>query len=291
MTKPGQEDNYEDDNLELDDDQPIEDEGEEEQDDPDLEGDDSEDEGEKPPKGADSGKNVKSPEKGAEKNQEAEEEFDEIVFNRQKVKVPKSERQTLLQKGYHYDEVRAERDKAVNLAKRLGYKSLDDMEQAIEWQNLQAEAQQKGVDPATLWQKRQEEKEASELKTRLSVLEQRETIKDDPNFNQAFYKKHKAEIEAYALELGGDLHAAYRGYVYHHLPQFTEASASEKAKTMLRGQKRGVPGSDGAPGKQPSLGLTKTEEAAARKMVEGGHFKSVEEYAKYHTVAKKRARR
>jgi hypothetical protein len=290
MAKPGQEDMY-DDERDLDEDTPIDDEDEQEQDDPDLEGDDSDDEGEQPPKGADSGKNVKSPEKGAEKSQEAEEEFDEIVFNRQKVKVPKSERQTLLQKGYHYDQVRAERDKAVALAKKLGYKSLDEMEEAIEWQNVQAEAQQRGIDPAALWQQRQDEKKASHLETRLTIMEQRESLKDDPNFNEAFYKKHKAEIEAFALELGGDLHAAYRGYVYHHLPQFTEATASEKAKTILRSQKRGVPGSDGAPGKQPSLGLTKAEEAAARKMVERGLFKDVAEYAKYHTAAKKRARR
>ena len=38
------------------------------------------------------------------------EEFDEILYNHEQVKIPVSERQTYLQKGYHFDKVKAEAD-------------------------------------------------------------------------------------------------------------------------------------------------------------------------------------
>jgi hypothetical protein len=57
-------------------------------------------------------------------------EYDEIVYNKEKVKIPVSERQTYLQKGYNYDKVKATADNAnaqlQRIAKAEGYKSVDE---------------------------------------------------------------------------------------------------------------------------------------------------------------------
>lgn len=48
-----------------------------------------------------------------------EPEFDEILYNKQKVKIPVTERQTYLQKGYNYDKVKAEADTAKATLKKI----------------------------------------------------------------------------------------------------------------------------------------------------------------------------
>jgi len=48
----------------------------------------------------------------SEGDTQADAEFDEIVYNKETVKIPKSERKTYLQKGYNYDKVKQAADKA-----------------------------------------------------------------------------------------------------------------------------------------------------------------------------------
>lgn len=61
---------------------------------------------------------------------ETVEEFDEIVHNKQKVKIPVSERKTYLQKGYNYDHVKEESDTAkqtlARVAKMEGFDKTED---------------------------------------------------------------------------------------------------------------------------------------------------------------------
>lgn len=61
---------------------------------------------------------------------EKEAEFDEILYNKEKVKIPVTERQTYLQKGYNYDKVKTERDETnatlQRVAKVEGFKSVDE---------------------------------------------------------------------------------------------------------------------------------------------------------------------
>lgn len=60
----------------------------------------------------------------------AEEEFDEIVYMKEKVKIPVKERQTYLQKGYNYDRVKAAADNAnaalVRAAQIEGFDRVED---------------------------------------------------------------------------------------------------------------------------------------------------------------------
>ena len=71
-----------------------------------------------------------------EKPEEKEPEFDEIVYNKEKVKIPVTERQTYLQKGYNYDKVKEKADKAqatlLKIAKLEGFDSIEDYEREID---------------------------------------------------------------------------------------------------------------------------------------------------------------
>jgi len=59
-----------------------------------------------------------------------EPEFDEILYNKEKVKIPVTERQTYLQKGYNYDKVKADAEAAkatlLRVAKAEGFKTVDE---------------------------------------------------------------------------------------------------------------------------------------------------------------------
>lgn len=72
----------------------------------------------------------KTEETGKKPEEKQEQEFDEIVYNKEKVKIPVTERQTYLQKGYHYDKVKADADSAKAILQRIaeseGFKTLND---------------------------------------------------------------------------------------------------------------------------------------------------------------------
>ena len=72
---------------------------------------------------------VKEPDKTNDKEPDKEPEFDEILYNKEKVKIPVTERQTYLQKGYNYDKVKtdAEQAKATlqRVAKLEGFDTVD----------------------------------------------------------------------------------------------------------------------------------------------------------------------
>jgi hypothetical protein len=86
------------------------------------------------------------PEVKAEVKSEVEPvEYDEIVYNKETVKLPVSERKTYLQKGYNYDKVKAAADEAkakieesnaklAKLAKAYGYDKVEDFELDAEMQ-------------------------------------------------------------------------------------------------------------------------------------------------------------
>lgn len=83
-----------------------------------------------------------------------QEEYDIIKYNKEEVKIPVSERQSYLQKGYNYDKVN---QKATEYEQHLqavaeitGYSSIDELiqasQQAKEQQRVQQEAQKLGMD-------------------------------------------------------------------------------------------------------------------------------------------------
>ncbi|MED3574503.1 hypothetical protein [Cytobacillus praedii] len=83
-----------------------------------------------------------------------EEEFDVIKYNKEEVKIPVSQRQSLLQKGYNYDKVNqraSDYEQHLQMVAQItGYSSIDELiqaaQQAEEQQRVQNEAQRLGMD-------------------------------------------------------------------------------------------------------------------------------------------------
>jgi hypothetical protein len=85
------------------------------------------------------------------------EEFDVIKYNKEEIKIPVSERQTYLQKGYNYDKVQKQLDEAKQqalyldrIAKRQGFENPQDFitafEQMEKEQRIAEEAERLGLD-------------------------------------------------------------------------------------------------------------------------------------------------
>lgn len=91
------------------------------------------------------------------------EEYDVIKYNKEEIKIPVSERQTYLQKGYNYDKVYSQLEQTKQqaayierIAKMQGYdrsedflKAIDEMEQS---RRIEAEASKLGIDTDTFKQ-------------------------------------------------------------------------------------------------------------------------------------------
>ncbi|WNS74239.1 hypothetical protein RRV45_15115 [Bacillus sp. DTU_2020_1000418_1_SI_GHA_SEK_038] len=83
-----------------------------------------------------------------------QEEFDVIKYNKEEVRIPVSERQSYLQKGYNYDKVQQKANDyeqhLQKVAQLTGYSSIDELVQASqqfeEQQRIQQEAQRLGMD-------------------------------------------------------------------------------------------------------------------------------------------------
>jgi predicted nucleic acid-binding protein len=86
-----------------------------------------------------------------------QEEFDIIKYNKEEVKIPASERQTYLQKGYNYDKVQQQLEQAKQqaayldrIAKRQGFENPQDFITAFEemenQRRIEEEAQRLGMD-------------------------------------------------------------------------------------------------------------------------------------------------
>ncbi|MDD5511966.1 MAG: hypothetical protein PHI12_14355 [Dehalococcoidales bacterium] len=221
---------------------------------------------------------------------EKTEEYDEIIFNRQPVKIPKSERQTYLQKGYHYDTVRQERDRVLAAIKALGYDSVEAFDEAVRRQKAEQEAYDKGEDPETYYQRQQQEERNKKLESKLTFFEQKERLSElHPRYNEAFYNQHRKEIEGLAQEMtGGNLVHAYSMVLLDKLDDYirlSTAASTQKAseiaekavKDFQRQSKRGTEPSDGAPVNEERLDLNDEELEWARRRVNQGHYKSIKE--------------
>lgn len=217
-------------------------------------------------------------------------EFDEITFNRQPVKIPKSERTAYLQKGYHYDTVRQERDRALAAVKALGFDSMDAFDEAVRKQKAEQEAYDRGEDPQVYYERKQQEERSKRLESKLTFFEQKERLPElHPRYNEAFYNQHRKEIEGLAQEMtGGNLVHAYSMVILDKLDDYfrlTTAASTQKAseiaenavKDFQRGAKRGVEPSDGAPVNEERLDLNDEELEWAKRRVQQGHYKSIKE--------------
>lgn len=181
----------------------------------------------------------------------SEEEYDTIKYNKQDVKVPVSERQSYLQKGYHYDTVRTERDRVLAATKMLGYKSIEEFEQGVR----QKVKEETGRDP----------------------LEIDEAVKNHPTVKAAekkaleskpYFKDLEAEIDEF-VEVNPEwsyeqAYTYYRGLKLDELLK-TELDMKEK-RTVANIQDRGKKQVDtGKTETKPENSLSKSQIALAKE--------------------------
>ena len=209
------------------------------------------------------------------------EEFDEILYNKQLVRVPKSQRKDLLQKGYNYDKVKAQRDQldaALKHAAQLaGYADTDSYLTALEQDRLKTAAEEKGMPVEVYTKLQQMESELSQSRSERLLNQQREALLDKPHF-----KEHEAEIVAIGKQIG-DLDAAYAYYLKENYTKLTEEVRKQAVEDFKRqASKGGVQNSDDAPAATGDIPLTAAERAHAERQVARGYFKSVQEWARWH---------
>lgn len=210
-----------------------------------------------------------------------EEEFDEILYNKQLVRVPKSQRKDLLQKGYNYDKVKTQRDQldaALKHAAQLaGYADTDSYLSALEQDRIRAAAESKGVPVEVYTKLQQMETEIKQSQAERLLNQQREALLNKPHF-----KEHEAEIVAIGKQIG-DLDAAYAYYLKENYTKLTEEIRKQAVEDFKRqASKGGVQGSDDAPAVAGDIPLTKAERAHAERQVARGYFKDVQEWARWH---------
>jgi hypothetical protein len=138
-----------------------------------------------------------------EPKEEPAEEFDEILYNKEPVKLSAKDRQKYLQLGYHLEnkvqgkltELERDNQRKEDFAKRLGFSSFDELETAQAQRELEEQAEQyateKGMDTETAMrliqlEKKDAEREAAEKKRvrDFNNNTQREAVKSDPLFNE-----------------------------------------------------------------------------------------------------------
>lgn len=178
------------------------------------------------------------PEKGKAKEDKQEEEYDEIVYNKEHVKIPVSQRQTYLQKGYNYDKVNSrlnETNQTIREIENLSGMPIADVLTFMKSQKSQAEVQklvdEKGYaeDDAKeivrqREQARQETAKAQQIKAEAESTKAVETLKDKPYFSEC-----KDEIQGLLSNTPGlDADTAYYYVV------------GKNAETLVKGEKAKV---------------------------------------------------
>lgn len=212
-----------------------------------------------------------------------EEEYDEIIYNKEAVKIPVSERKIYLQKGYNYDKVVSQRDQYKNLieyvAKLNNYSSVDEFEKALNEEKVKREAAEKGMNPEVYTKLQEMEKELKQTKLERTLNQQREALKNKP-----FYKENEQEILAIGKTIG-DLDAAYAWYVSNNVDKLTAKQLEDAKKQAIEDFKRqsskGVLSTDDGVVDEKNLDLTQEELAHGKRRVADGTFKDLREFADF----------
>lgn len=217
-----------------------------------------------------------------------EEEFDSIVYNKETVKIPKSERTTYLQKGYNYDKVQKQRDEMKATldytAKMAGYTSTEEYLKAVERHRIEQEAQEKGYSPEVYGEIKALKAETDQYRQERKLNQQREALKDLPHF-----KDNEKAIMDVAKTIG-DVEAAYSWFIKENYSKLVAKDIEDARKQAVEDYKRqaskgGVLPNDGAPSGADdtgSYGLTAAEIEYGKKRVASGLYKSLKEFAEYH---------
>lgn len=189
-----------------------------------------------------------------EQTEEETEEYDEILYNKEPIKIPKSQRQEYLQKGYNYDKVHgklSEYEKKIQHISKLTGMEVDQVIENLENQKLEQEAQeyaiQNGLTEEQAKEKLQDNKKTRELEKKLNMIEYRSQIdkQKEPLKDKAYYKELEPEIDKLvdeSIESGDpvNVEAAYRYLIGTNIEKLQEKTQKSTIANIQDRAKRGL---------------------------------------------------
>jgi hypothetical protein len=193
-----------------------------------------------------------------------EEDYFEVKYNKEVMKIPREEAPTYIQKGLNYDKVKQraeELEKTASyidkLAKMSGYQSTEEflraVEQAEEQRRIQEEAQRLGIDEEVYRQHFQPvNDELMQLRQELQSLKQQEMVRQiEVEVNQLRQKyedfdQYSDQVFNLAAERGYSLEDAYKIVTYEDRIQKALKQKEQEvlAQVTGRGQKQVLPSND-----------------------------------------------
>ncbi|WP_394137435.1 hypothetical protein [Cytobacillus oceanisediminis] len=183
-----------------------------------------------------------------------DEEFDIIKYNKEEVKIPVSERQTYLQKGYHFDTVKQRAEEYEQQAKYLekvaqfsGYGNTDEfikaLEQAQEQEKIQQEAQRLGVNEDAYRQHiAPVNEEVSQLRNELQQIKQQESVRaieaevDTLKSKYSDFAQHEDRVFDLAIERGYSLEDAYKIATYEERIETVSKQKEQEVLARITGR-------------------------------------------------------
>lgn len=172
-----------------------------------------------------------------------DQEFDEITYNKETVKIPKSERQTYLQKGYNYDKVHGKlTDHEKKLAKfqELAGVDIDQALTQLEQRKLQEEAKQyaetNGLTEEEAADRLKDKQRLQALETELKSTKRLTTLEKEkePFKEKLYFKELEPEIDQLIAEnaqKGIDI-SVEATYFYLRGQKLEELMSKETEKTV-----------------------------------------------------------
>lgn len=187
-------------------------------------------------------------EEGDESEEQQDEEYEEIVYNKESVKIPKSEVKTYLQKGYNYDKVHGRLNETEQLLKEIQDLTGMDAKAAVEYLRTQkqeremaGELQQMitdnpGMTEAVAKRLLKQEQEIKAIKQRDNqrefstvLLSQKTELKDKP-----FFKELEADIDKMVAAVPGiDVKTAYNYLKGERFDELLEQAKKNTKKSTI----------------------------------------------------------
>lgn len=214
----------------------------------------------------------------AESKKEAE-EFDEILYNKEKVKIPVSERQTYLQKGYNYDKVHGKLTQTemqiANFEQLTGLK-FDDAIKDIMEQKMKTEVEaivdRDGVTEEEAKKQILREQKAKETQDKAEkILREAEISQEKTELrDKQYFKELESEIDELVKSTPGlKVDTAYRYLLGQNFEKLTAEQKSRTQKSTIADihdrQRRSV-STTSSEGASPETVLTPGMIAMAKQM-------------------------
>jgi hypothetical protein len=175
------------------------------------------------------------------KEEKSEEEFDEITYNKEKIKIPVKDRQTYLQKGYNYDKIHGrltETESRIAEFERLTGLKFDDAIKDIVQQKSQADIEKimdrDGVSEEDAKRQYMREQKIKEDTAKAeAILREAEISKEKAELkDKQYFKELESEIDELVKSTPGlKVDTAYR---YLLGQNFEKLAQEEKSKQQKR---------------------------------------------------------